>query len=359
MIFGPRFTARQAKMARLQRPSSCVASMQAPAAEQSWERLREAAMRSMRILVAALALAAVVIGPVNAQQKKTLAFVVNGAADFWTIARRGVEKANKELPQYNMIMEIPSQSSAAEQRSIMDALLARGVAGISISAVEPANATEQLNKVAAQTILITNDSDAPASNRRFYIGTDNVAAGMMAGEQIKLALPEGGKVMMFVGTMDNANARERVEGIRKVIAGSKIEIVDVRTDGFDFVKAKANVSDTLVKYPDVALLVGLYAYNTPQIYNAVKDAGKAGKVKIVGFDEDVQTLRGVADGTILSTVVQQPFEFGYLSMINMDKVLRGDTSFIPASKQIIIPTRVIDKSNVGPFQAEMRTLLAK
>ena len=294
-----------------------------------------------------------------AQDKKTLAFVVNGAADFWTIARRGVEKANKELPQYNMVMEIPSQSSAAEQRSIMDALLARGAAGISISAVDPANATEELNKVAARTVLITNDSDAPNSNRRFYIGTDNVAAGVMAGEQIKRALPTGGTVMMFVGTMDNANARERVEGIRKTIAGSKVEIIDVRTDAFDNVKAKANVADTLVKYPDISLLVGLYAYNTPQIYNAVKDAGKAGKVKIVGFDEDVQTLRGIADGTIISTVVQQPFEFGYQSMIDMDKVLHGDTAFIPANKQIIIPTKVIDKSSVAEFQAAMRTLLAK
>jgi ribose transport system substrate-binding protein len=310
------------------------------------------------ILACVLALGSLA-GPAMAQEKKTLAFVVNGAADFWTIAHRGVEKANKELPQYNMIMEIPSQSSAAEQRNIMDALLARGVAGISISAVDPANATEELNKVASKAVLITNDSDAPNSNRRFYIGTDNVAAGVMAGEQIKRALPDGGKVMMFVGTMDNANARERVEGIRKTIAGTKIDIVDVRTDAFDNVKAKANVADTLVKYPDISLLVGLYAYNTPQIYNAVKDAGKAGKVKIVGFDEDVQTLRGVADGTIISTVVQQPFEFGYLSMINMDKVLRGDNSFIPASKQIIIPTKVIDKTNVTEFQGQMRALLAK
>jgi ribose transport system substrate-binding protein len=316
-------------------------------------------VRFLATAVLATAILAIGVPPAGAQEKKTLAFVVNGAADFWTIARRGVEKANKELPQYNMVMEIPSQSSAAEQRNIMDALLARGVAGISISAVDPANATEQLNKVAARTVLITNDSDAPNSNRRFYIGTDNVAAGVMAGEQIKRALPEGGRVMMFVGTMDNANARERVEGIRKTIAGTKIEIVDVRTDAFDNVKAKANVSDTLVKYPDISLLVGLYAYNTPQIYNAVKDAGKAGQVKIVGFDEDVQTLRGIADGTIISTVVQQPFEFGYLSMIDMDKVLRGDTSFIPANKQIIIPTRVIDKSNVGEFQGQMRALLAK
>ena len=318
-------------------------------------------MKRRFALAVTAAVAALMAGGLSsaaqAQDKKELAFVVNGAADFWTIARRGVEKANKELPQYKMEVLIPSQSSAAEQRSIMDALVARGAAGISISAVDPGNATEELNRVASKLALITNDSDAPKSNRLFYIGTDNVAAGENAGREIIKALPNGGKVMMFVATLDNANARERVEGIKKTIAGTKIEIVDVRLDSFDNVKAKANVADTLTKYPDIDLLVGLYAYNTPQIYNAVQDAGKAGKVKIVGFDEDKRTLQGVADGTIQSTIVQQPFEFGYQSMIDLDKVIRGDMSFIPANKQIIIPTKVIDKSNVAPFQAQMKELL--
>lgn len=315
--------------------------------------------RAIALACAGFLTAVLAVPGAQAQEKKTLAFVVNGAADFWTIARRGVEKANKELPQYNMEVLIPSQSSAAEQRTIMDALVARGAAGISISAVDPSNATDTLNRIASKAALITNDSDAPKSNRLFYIGTDNVAAGENAGKEMLKALPNGGKAMLFVGSMDNANARERVEGIKKAIAGSKIEILDVRTDSFDNVKAKANVSDTLTKYGDIDLLVGLYAYNTPQIYNAVKDAGKVGKVKIVGFDEDVQTLRGVADGTIQSTVVQQPFEFGYQSMIDLDKVLHGDTSFIPANKQIIIPTKIIDKSNVADFQALMKTLLHK
>ena len=294
-----------------------------------------------------------------AQQKKTLALVTNASADFWTIAKRGIEKANKEHPDYDMIMEVPGQSSAAEQRRILDALLARKVAGISISAVDPAHATEELNKVAASAALFTTDSDAPESNRLVYIGTDNVAAGRQAGEQIKQALPDGGKIMLFVGSMDNANARERVQGIKEVIAGTKIEIIDVRTDEIDFVKAKRNVEDTLAKYSDVALLCGLYSYNTPQIYNAVKEAGKAGKVKIVGFDEDIQTLKGISDGTIISTIVQQPFQFGYLSMIDLIKVLGGDKSFIPANKLIIVPTRVIDKSNVAEFQGFMRQMLHK
>ena len=59
------------------------------------------------------------------------------------------------------------------------------------------------------------------------------------------------------------------------------------------------------------------------------------------------------------TVVQQPFEFGYQSMTDMIKYKNGDKSFIPANKQIIIPTRIIDKSNVADFQKQMKTLLAK
>jgi ribose transport system substrate-binding protein len=207
--------------------------------------------------------------------------------------------------------------------------------------------------------LITTDSDAPQSKRLAYIGTDNVAAGRQAGEEFKKALPNGGKIALFVGTMDADNARERVQGIKEAIAGTKIELVDVFTDQVDSAKAKANMENVLVKYPDIALLSGLWSYETPLIYDAVKAAGKAGKVKIVGFDEDQRTLRGIADGTIESTVVQQPFEFGYLSATNIIKTLNGDKSWIPADSKLIVPTQVISKTNVAEFTAKMKDLLKK
>ena len=250
-------------------------------------------------------------GAARAQAKPSLAFVVNVSADFWTIARRGIEKANREHPDYDMQMIVPGQASAAEQRRIIDELLARKVAGIAISAINPANSTETLNRAAAEAVLFTTDSDAPNSNRVVYIGTDNVAAGREAGAQMKRALRGGGKAILFVGTMDADNARERVQGIREALSGSNIEIGDIRTDESDTARAKRNVEDVLVRNPDVKLLVGLWAYNTPQIYQAVKGAGQEGKVKIVGFDEDALTLRGISEGVVSSTVVQQPFEFGY------------------------------------------------
>ncbi|MBC9205849.1 sugar-binding protein [Roseomonas aerophila] len=313
--------------------------------------------RSLLAMPAALGLGAALTTRAQAQEKRTLAFVVNVSADFWTICRRGIDKANREHTDFNMEMIVPGQASAAEQRRIVDELLARKVAGIAISPINPANSTEMLNRVASQAVLFTSDSDAPNSNRAVYIGTDNVAAGREAGKQMKRALPNGGKAMLFVGTMDADNARERVQGIREELQGGNINIVDIRTDESDIARAQRNVEDTLARYADINLLVGLWAYNTPQIYQAVKGAGREGKVKIVGFDEDGLTLRGVAEGVIESTVVQQPFEFGYQSMVGMVKYLNNDRGFIPANKQIIIPTRIIDKSNVSEFQGQMRDLL--
>ena len=100
-----------------------------------------------------------------ADAKKTLAFVVNVPADFWTIARRGTEKAQTELPNYNIEFYIPGEMSAAAQKQILDDLLAKGVAGVSISPVNPDNSTEILNKVAAQGRPVHARRDAPKSNR--------------------------------------------------------------------------------------------------------------------------------------------------------------------------------------------------
>lgn len=285
---------------------------------------------------------------------RRLAFVTNNAADFWTIARKGTEQADAELAGATVEFRL-GDGTAAEQKRIVDDLLAKGVDGIAISPVDPANQTGMLNDAARQTVVFTHDSDAPDSRRECYVGTDNVAAGREAGGLIKEALPQGGTIAVFVGKLDARNAQERLQGIKDAIAGSTISIIDVRTDDTDQVRAKANVSEMLVSHPDVAALVGLWSYNGPAILSAVRDAGRIGQVKIIAFDEDDETLTGVKSGAIMGTVVQQPYEFGYRSMTLLAKALDGDRSGIPASHQVFIPTQVIRQNNVDEF----RTKLAK
>lgn len=290
--------------------------------------------------------------------KLKLAFVTNTAATFWTIARSGCEAAEKELGNVEVDFRIPSTGSAAEQQQILDDLLAKGVDGIAVSPIDPANQTALLNKLAEQTLLICHDSDAPESKRVCYIGTDNFAAGVEAGKLLKEALPAGGKIMAFVGATDAENAKQRFGGIKKELEGSDIEVIDIRTDDTDTVRAQKNAEDTLVKYPGIAGMVGLYNYNGPAILNAVRTAGKGGKVKIVCFDENDETLEGVASGDIHGTVVQQPFEFGKQAILRMAKHLAGDKDALSGGRQIV-PTRSLRKDDIAAFQADLKKTLGK
>jgi ribose transport system substrate-binding protein len=295
---------------------------------------------------------------VSAADKKSLFFVVNGASDFWKIAEAGVKKAQGELPNYELSVKYPEQAAAAVQQRVLDDLVAAGAAAIMVSAVDPKNQTEGLNKVAEKIPLFTTDSDAPQSKRLAYIGSSNVALGNDAGKLMLKALPNGGKCIGFVGLLGADNAKERIQGVRDTIKGSKVELVDVRGDEIDQGRAKRNVEDALAATPDVACLVGFYSYNTPRIYEALKEAGKLGKIKVIGFDEDPITLGGVKEGSIVGTVVQQPFEWGYQGMKLMAKVLEGDKSGI-SNPIIIVPGKVIDQANVDGFMGDMKKIMGK
>lgn len=294
-----------------------------------------------------------------AADKPTLAFVVNGASDFWKAAEAGVKKAQAELPDFNMELKYPEQSSVAIQQRLMEDLVSAGVKGIMVSAVDPKTSTDGLNKIGSETALFTTDSDAPDTNRVAYIGSSNVDAGKQAAEIAKKAMPNGGKCIGFVGLLGADNAKERIQGMKDGIAGTKIELVDVRGDDIDQTRAKKNVEDALVASPDVTCMVGFYSYNTPRIYEALREAGKLGQITVVGFDDDPITLGGVKEGTVAGTVVQQPFLWGYEGMKDMAKILQGDKSFIPADGLIIIPTKVVDKSSVDEYAKELAKMQGK
>jgi ribose transport system substrate-binding protein len=309
----------------------------------------------IRITTAALALTAALAATAgHAQDKKALAFVVNGASDFWKLAEAGVKKAQAELPNYDLQFKYPEQAAAAIQQRLMDDLVAAGVAAIMVSAVDPKSSTDALNRIGGQVPLFTTDSDAPGTNRIAYIGSSNTDAGKQAGEIALKALPDGGKCIGFVGLPGADNARERIEGMKATIAGSKVELIDVRGDDIDMTRAKRNVEDALAANPDIDCMVGFYSYNPPRIYEVLKEAGRLGDVAIVAFDEDPITLGGVKEGAIAGTVVQQPYEWGYQGMKLMAKYLEGDKSVVPANELVIVPTAIIDKANVDAFEAELK-----
>src|SRR3954463_1956454 len=188
--------------------------------------------------------------------KPSYAFVTNCVADFWEHARAGVNAAGKE---FDVDVVVITPANITDQTRKIEDLLTRGTDGIAISPIDPDNQGEAINKAAAQTNLITHDSDAPQTNRLLYIGMDNYLAGLMCGKTLRDAMPDGGKIMIFIGRLDQDNAKRRRQGVvdgflggeadpkRSDPPGSEIASADKRfvilgtmTDQFDRAKAKAN-----------------------------------------------------------------------------------------------------------------------
>lgn len=302
-----------------------------------------------------------------------IAYVTNGIASFWTIAEKGALKAGEDL-NCEVLVRMPPDG-VADQKRMIEELLTVGVDGMAVSPIDPDNQTSLLNTAAENCTLITQDSDAPKSNRVAYIGMSNYDAGRMCGQLVKEALPDGGSIMIFVGRLEQLNAAQRRQGLidelldrshdaerrdpNELIKGEKYTILDTRTDNFDFGAAKSQPEDAIAKYPDLSAMVGLFAYNPPYMIDALKGANKLGEIKVIGFDEDDRTLQAIEDGDCYGTVVQNPYRYGYESVKMLQAIARGEADAIPAGGFMDIPARKIVKDNVVEFRAELQELVGE
>jgi len=286
-------------------------------------------------------------------EKYKFAFVTNNSAGFWNIAKKGVEKAEQDLGIKAEVLR-PLKGELAEQQRIIEDVMVMGFQGMAVSPVNPDSMTPLLNRVAEKMPVICHDSDAPKSNRKVYVGTNNTEAGKAAGAAALKALGDKrkGKVAMFVGRIDMQNAIERRAGIEEALKGSGLELLPVFLDGTDRAKAKKNVEDALARYPDLILAMGLWSYNGPAVAGAVKASSRKEKPAIVAFEEDEETLKGVEDGLIYATIVQKPFEFGYQSMKLLKDIADGKQ--VPANVNPGIDT--ITKENLTAFWTKLKEL---
>lgn len=306
-----------------------------------------------------------------------VAYITNGVASFWDVAEKGAQAAARD---HNVRLEIYMPTDGvAEQKRVIEDLLIKGISGIAISPIDPDGQTDLLNNAVEQTLLITHDSDAPASRRLCYIGMDNYDAGWICGEVVREALPQGGQIILCVGRLDQLNARLRRQGVIDAILGRTPDparfddptkpitegpytILETLVDGFDFAKAKADAVDSIAKYPELSCLVGLFGYNPPLCLEAVKEYGKLGEIQIVAFDEDETTLQGVIDGHIFGTVIQNPYMYGYDSVRVLAGLARGESleAVLPEGEGIttieekkkLFPARVAKKKPGEPRTTE-------
>lgn len=236
-------------------------------------------------------------------------------APYWSNVEKGVDAADRDLGVETVFFS-PSKEDVAAQIQTMETYIAQGVTGIAIAPSDPQALEPVMRKAAeAGTFVITLDTPpVEDSVSLVYIGTDNFAAGAIAGKTMARLLAGSGKVGIGRGSDTALNALQRTEGFLAGIAGTSIEALEPVNDKEDPAIALQLANSIIAAHPDLAGAFGIYAYNGPIWATAIKEADAVGRIQLVCFDATSDIINGIKEGVIDATVAQREYDMGYKSV---------------------------------------------
>lgn len=297
-------------------------------------------------------------------------FIVGGPDPFWNTVVAGARAA---ADQYgvDLVVHTPS-GKPADQTNELAEVEARGSSGVAISPIAPDEQSLLLSRLATKSLLVTFDNDAPQSLRHCYVGTNNYLAGKICAKAVEDALPEGGKIVVFIGDVERDNAKERLRGFHAQLVGEnkmsdeedyplnqpygeKWTVIQTYLDDQNPEQAQENVKQSLKDHPDIDCMVGLYGYNGPACLAVLKESDKLSDIKIVAFDEHDATLDGIAKGEIAATVVQGTYEYGFESVRLLTSLHNSNEHSIPLAGTgfVFLPCSVVTKDNLEEHRAKL------
>lgn len=186
----------------------------------------------------------------------------------------------------------------------IDQAVAKKAAGIVVVGWEE-SLNGAINKaIEAGVPVITVDADLPTSNRPAFVGTSNYNAGLELGKWMIKKLNNKGTVAML-GMPTLSNIRDRMDGVKAAFAASGVKIVQIGDSKTDAVGSAQTAAAILQKFPNLDAMMGIDSHSGLGIGNAIKEAGKVGKVLATGFDRDNSLLELIDEGVVTATVVQR------------------------------------------------------
>ncbi len=297
-----------------------------------------------------------------------LVFVTGGSGPFWQIAINGAKAAARDL-KAELKVEMPADESLEEQFEILTRVRMLNPDGLAISPLDAERQTNVINQFAAETNVVTFDSDAPLSERQCYVGTSNYSAGELCANLVHQAVPNGGEVAVLLANRTKDNLIDRQQGFQDAInelhqsteeadaPGPTYDVVGYFVDDGDSDKSAQVIREVLTQHPNLACFVGMNAQHGPILLRVLKQEGKLGQVKLVTFDEEEATLNGVASGDIFATIAQDPYRYGYEAVRMLTSLHGSGPSPIPivGNGSILVEAEAINKDNLAKFRQRLKS----
>jgi ABC-type sugar transport system substrate-binding protein len=271
------------------------------------------------------------------------------ANPYWDVVEKGWNDAAAKL---NVEVDYigPTALSLDDMIKYMETAIAQKVDGIATMALNAEAMKKPIEDAKAAGIpVVLVDTDSPESQRDAYAGTSNYAAGQTAGQF--MAKITGGKatIAILTGRLDQPNLVARVDGFKNAIAKYPgMKVVDMQPDDSDLQKGIQAAEAMLLANPGVDAMFGSEGFGAPALGKVVKEAGKAGQIRIVGFDDLPESVDYIKAGVVDGVVVQKQYVMGYKAVQYLLRLINNEKVPSVTDTGVIMLTR----SNVANYKGE-------
>ena len=318
-------------------------------------------------LLALFLFAGALTSPVFAQGKAMIALMPKSKGNAYFIScKAGAEKAAKELG-IELLFDGPVDSNAAKQNEIVENWITLGVDAIAVAAENKEGISTALRKAQKQGIkVVTYDADALPDARSFFVNqaTPEGIAQALMDEAARLC-DNTGEFAIISASLTAANQREWQMHIEKRLAEKypQMKLVAVRPCDDLKDKAQSEATALMSANPRLKLLMSICSPGVPGAAEAVKQAGRAGQVKVIGLGLPNENRRYVKEGITQTVVLWKTEDLGYLAVyaaaaLANNELKPGATSFKAgklgefaiAKDQILLGKPFLfNKSNIDDF----------
>lgn len=244
----------------------------------------------------------------------------------WNDIAEGTGSADAELGTNTKCVGFKNMNEEEQIAAIKKAVYANVKGIITVGTRETPELTDAINLTIKKGIpVILVGSDLPESDRTCYIGTDNLKAGKIAGEDMAAAVNGKAKIGILVSELENSNQRERVEGFRNAVSIYKeMEIVEILECNADRIKIRKYLQQMLEENPDITALYCTEEIATDMVGEQLKSMGYApGEIQVVSFGMTENVWNYISEGRYYSSIVQESFYQGVQAVTYLKDYLNG------------------------------------
>ncbi len=301
----------------------------------------------------ALALAMVAAGPAlaagSSPYKVTYIQGVTGNPFYITVACGAQAEARKLNVAFSTTG--PQQYDPAMQTQVLDAAIASRPDAIMISVDDPVALIPSLTQAKAAGIkIVMIDGDPKEKSLAVTnIQSNNAKGGAIAADQLAKLIGEKGTVMALTHFPSGGVTGQRLDGFAQEIKKyPKIKYLGVQYSHNQTAKAASIVSSTAAAHPDLNGIFTVTTNNTEGAATGIREAGRTGKIKLMGFDTSDPIVKDIGQGIVDADVVQYPYKLGQLGLQAAVDALDGKT----VEREMATPFVVATPGNINSAEVE-------